>query len=674
MISEGKFMCLKKCFWGRLVAIGAVAILLTACGDDSSSGPSDSTSEPTEVSSSSKVKSSSSVGKVSSSSKKVASSSSASKSKLSSSVSKIVSSSSVKLTSSSSKAKSSSSSDAKQQSSAIIEDKSVSGVSQKGPFVTGSAVKLYELDNKTFAQTGKSFTGQIASNDGKFSVTSVTLASEYALLEVNGYFRNEVSGEKSKGSIKLNALTDLSDRDKVNINLLTHLEYKRALYLIGTGIDMASAKKQAEAEVFNAFGIQGEFANSEDLDIFSKGEGNAALLAFSVLMLHDLSETDLTEFLNKFATDIEKDGKWDDETTKAKIADWAQSKDLAGKLDSIRSNIEKWNLGTVPEFEKYVRNFWYTNYGLGSCDKAREGELMATKNELSSTYGTQIRYLCRGNVWLEAWDIVKDTYGEKCTDKDVGKTITGIVISTNKYYCMANGWVSLTGGWSWDVPKEARLNPEITYGTMTDSRDGKTYKTVKIGNQTWMAENLNYSDSVTTTSLIDESWCYNDVAANCDVAGRLYSWWAAIDYDKTGCGNGPICLTSLPVRGICPEGWHLPDSTEWNTLFAAVGGASTAGKMLKSQGGWNNDYDGSIVKGIDAYGFSALPAGHRYNNGFFSDEGRNARFWTASEDSSARDLSFRSGAYYVSLISSNEYAFIDSYVKSKGHSVRCLKN
>ena len=671
MISEGKFMCLKKCFWGRLVAIGAVAILLTACGDDSSSGPSDSTSEPTEVSSSSKVKSSSSVGKVSSSSKKVASSSSASKSKLSSSVSKIVSSSSVKLTSSSSKAKSSSSSDAKQQSLAIIEDKSVSGVSQKGPFEIGSAVKLYELDNKTFAQTGKNFTGQIASNDGKFSVTSVTLASEYALLEVNGYFRNEVSGEKSKGSIKLNALTDLSDRDKVNINLLTHLEYKRALYLIGTCIDMASAKKQAEAEVFNAFGIQGEFANSEDLDIFSKGEGNAALLAFSVLMLHDLSETDLTEFLNKFATDIEKDGKWDDETTKAKIADWAQSKDLAGKLDSIRSNIEKWNLGTVPEFEKYVRNFWSTNYGLGSCDKAREGELMATKNELSSTYGTQIRYLCRGNVWLEAWDIVKDTYGEKCTDKDVGKTITGIVINTNKYYCMANGWVSLTGGWNWDVPKEARLNPDIDYGTMVDSRDGKTYKTVKIGNQTWMAENLNYDDSVTTTSLIDESWCFNDVAANCDVAGRLYSWRAAIDYDKTGCGYyGPNCLTTLSVQGICPEGWHLPDSTEWNTLFDAVGGASTAGKMLRSQDGWNNHYDGSIVKGVDAYGFSALPVGDRYSNGFCSFDGIMAKFWTATEDSSNAYFS----AYYIAMYSSDEHVILNSYFKSKGHSVRCLKD
>ena len=837
-------MCLKKCFWGRLVAIGAVAILLTACGDDSSSGPSDSTSEPTEVSSSSKVKSSSSVGKVSSSSKKVASSSSASKSKLSSSVSKIVSSSSVKLTSSSSKAKSSSSSDAKQQSSAIIEDKSVSGVSQKGPFEIGSAVKLYELDNKTFAQTGKSFTGQIASNDGKFSVTSVTLASEYALLEVNGYFRNEVSGEKSKGSIKLNALTDLSDRDKVNINLLTHLEYKRALYLIGTGIDMASAKKQAEVEVFNAFGIQGEFANSEDLDIFSKGEGNAALLAFSVLMLHDLSETDLTDFLNKFATDIEKDGKWDDETTKAKIADWAQSKDLAGKLDSIRSNIEKWNLGTVPEFEKYVRNFWYTNYGLGSCDKAREGELMATKNELSSTYGTQIRYLCKSGAWVGASDIEKDTYqwaagedgeikagdvtktkkydydakikkwrdattveaalggctetreadislntgkvngiwyicksrewqstnnitvdtqgwikgsdgdlqkgdstdvmykydeaqgkwvtatkndttlklmgcttnrvgeigksstddvyyvcknfvdgwngtsgydwqkaqeidydtyGEKCTSKEVGKTIAGVVTSTNKYYCTAEGWMSLMDGWSWNVPKEARLNPEIAYGTMTDSRDKKVYKTVKIGNQVWMAENLNYADSAKTPSLKGKSWCFRNDTLICGVTGRLYTWAAAIDSVKLAtdadnpqdCGYGKSCTLPAKVQGVCPPDWHLPTYAEWKALFTAVGGQSTAATALKSQSGWYTWY--THGNGTDAFGFSALPAGYRDENGSFGYGGYYAYFWSSPEDDSLT-------AYYMVLGYCYEEAYQYHDYKNNGFSVRCLKD
>ena len=82
-----------------------------------------------------------------------------------------------------------------------VKNKSISGVSQKGPFVTGSAVKLYELDGESYAQTGNRFTGKITSDDGKFSVSNVTLASQYALLEVNGYYRNEISGKKSIGTM-----------------------------------------------------------------------------------------------------------------------------------------------------------------------------------------------------------------------------------------------------------------------------------------------------------------------------------------------------------------------------------------------------------------------------------------------------------------------------------------
>lgn len=784
-----------------------------------------------EKSSSSVKKSSSSVKNASSSSQKVKSSSS--------NKNNAKSSSSVKASSDSKEQKSSSSVKTSSSSTkpkvVVVKDKSISGVSQKGPFVTGSAVKLYELDGKTFAQTGKSFTGKITTDGGKFSVSSVTLASQYALLEANGYFRNEITGKKSSGTVTLNALTDLTDRKTVNINLLTHLEYERALYLVGKGENVSSAKKQAEAEILNAFGISGNFVNSEDLDIFSKGDGNAALLAFSVLMLHDLSEADLTELLTKFATDIEKDGRWDDETTKAKIADWAQVKDLVGGLASVRSNIEKWNLGTVPEFEKYVSNFWYTNYGLGECGTSNKAEVKATVNKRSNTYGTQTRYICKDGAWVEAtviekdtykwksgedgeiktgdvtktkkydydgklkkwrdattveaalggctearekdislntgkvngtWYICKsrvwestnnitvdtqgwikgsdgdlqkgdstdviykydeaqdkwlmathndttlklmgctanrigdigksstddtyyicknmdwqkaqeidyDTYGEKCTSAEVGKTIDGVVTSTNRFYCTANGWVKLTVDWSWGVPKEARLNPKIIYGTMTDTRDKMVYKTIKIGNQNWMAENLNFFDK----SLNDRSWCYgtsdSSTTANCAVTGRLYTWAAAVDSAKLykdksiDCGYGKTCTLPDTVYGVCPPGWHLPTQIEWNALFTAVGGQSTAGKILKSQTGWNCNGNGT-----DEFGFSGLPAGEWMSFvGLFVDEGSDAFFWSASEDENISDRSDR--AYFMQLNCASENAYLSSSYKRNAFSVRCLKN
>ena len=184
--------------------------------------------------------------------------------------------------------------------------------------------------------------------------------------------------------------------------------------------------------------------------------------------------------------------------------------------------------------------------------------------------------------------------------------------------------------WNWDVPKECRLNPEITYGTMTDERDGKTYRTVTIGDQVWMAENLNYADSTKTPSLKGKSWCYNNVAANCDVAGRLYTWAAAIDSVKLAtdaenpldCGYGKTCGLSGKVQGICPSGWHLPSESEWNTLFTKVGGKDVAGTKLKSQSGWHNNGNGD-----DAFGFSALPAGFN-NSGDYYRGGRGAHFWS----------------------------------------------
>ena len=228
----------------------------------------------------------------------------------------------------------------------------------------------------------------------------------------------------------------------------------------------------------------------------------------------------------------------------------------------------------------------------------------------------------------------------------------------------------LKDAWSWDVPRESRLNPKITYGTMTDSRDGKKYKTVKIGSQIWMAENLNFADSVASPSLKGKSWCYDNKVENCAVTGRLYTWAAAIDSMKLAtdadnpqdCGYGKTCDLPASVQGICPKGWHLPNKLEWNTLISAVGGKKTAGSALKSQTGW---FGGG--NGTDSLGFSALPAGLRDLNGNFYDVGVGSYIWSATLLSSHE-------AAYMNLYYGHKSALQNSDYSYVGFSVRCLQN
>ena len=229
-------------------------------------------------------------------------------------------------------------------------------------------------------------------------------------------------------------------------------------------------------------------------------------------------------------------------------------------------------------------------------------------------------------------------------------------------------------GWSWDVPKECRFNPDIDYGTMTDERDGKVYRTVTIGKQTWMAENLNYYDS-TDLSVKKKSWCYgkkdNGDSTTCDVTGRLYTWAAAMDSagvwstNGKGCGYNRPCSSTDTVRGICPEGWHLPTSYEFDLLRIAVG-TSTSGKELKSTSGWD-DYDGESGNGTDSFGFSALPAGYGNLNGYFDNDGKYANFWTSTD--------FNIYNAYLLYFSYNLDETRSSYTETEViFSVRCLKN
>ena len=159
------------------------------------------------------------------------------------------------------------------------------------------------------------------------------------------------------------------------------------------------------------------------------------------------------------------------------------------------------------------------------------------------------------------------------------------------------------------------------------------YKTVQIGTQTWMAENLNYNAS--------GSVCYDNDPANCVKYGRLYKWETA--------------------KTVCPSGWHLPSNAEWSALISYVendkGCSSCAGLYLKT-----TDWGGT-----DDFGFSALPGGRGYPNGGFLNVGDYGNWWTATEND-ATYAYYRNIYYFYANVSSSDFN------KTYLFSVRCVQD
>ncbi|MDR1830211.1 MAG: tetratricopeptide repeat protein [Candidatus Fibromonas sp.] len=180
----------------------------------------------------------------------------------------------------------------------------------------------------------------------------------------------------------------------------------------------------------------------------------------------------------------------------------------------------------------------------------------------------------------------------------------------------------------------------ISDEVLTDLRDGRKYEKVKIGSQTWMAENLNYNAS--------GSKCYGNKPENCEKYGRLYDWNTAIN--------------------SCPSGWHLPRKSEYEVLDKAVGGEKVAGKKLKAKSGWNRRviilFSGN---GTDEFGFSALPGGNGYSDGSFGSVGDNGDWWSANEYNSSR-------AYYRGMGYIYDSAYWGNRSKSSLFSVRCVQD
>jgi len=540
----------------------------------------------------------------------------------------------------------------------IIADLNVAGVTQKGPFAKGSAVTVQGIDCKTLKFTNELFEGSVKSDKGEFVVDSVTLSSTCAMFEVSGYYLNELTGKKSSEKLTLHALTNLKDRKNVNINVLTELEYERVIHLVTVEkMSFADAKKQAEKEVLASFNINSDIAKSEDLNILEKGEGNAALLAVSVMALADAKESQIAERLDEYSAAISQNGSLDGDTKK-EIANWATSAAANGKLDTIRKNIESWGYADeVPPFETYVK-------------AVANGDGVTLS---SSSSGTKAGMTSSSSV---------TSAGSVTSSSSSSVSLSGVEGSSSSVTASSSSSQNVTlssSEGSSNNTKDSYLNPNIDYGEMTDPRDGQVYKTVKIDRRTWMAENLNYADSANMPSLKGRSWCYQKKAENCATMGRLYSWAAAIDSvklvtdaDSLDCGAGKTCGLRGPVQGVCPDGWHLPTKVEWVDMWEAIAGNeawNVAGNLLKSRTGWNNDANGS-----DNYGFSAIPAGYKAGAAY-AYLGDYARFWssTENEETESGTASSNRNAYNV-LYGPKDDPQLSGDDKTYGMSVRCVMN
>ncbi len=200
-------------------------------------------------------------------------------------------------------------------------------------------------------------------------------------------------------------------------------------------------------------------------------------------------------------------------------------------------------------------------------------------------------------------------------------------------------------------------NEFIAYGSLYDPRDGQVYRTVKIGSQTWMAENLNYKPIGA-----DSGWCYINSKDSCVKYGRLYTWAEVMGLPDS-C-NARVCGNRVhsKLNGICPIGWHVPNDTEWTAMQWVVDSTgNTGGTKLKSLNGWNE-----FGNGTDVYGFRALPGGY-FNGSSFDLVGIDGNWWSAMEDDG-----FHAWYWDMFCNSANVYRYYSG--KTEGLSLRCSKD
>ena len=349
------------------------------------------------------------------------------------------------------------------------------------------------------------------------------------------------------------------------------------------------------------------------------------------------------------------------------------------------------------------------NDGTGPKAYAKSEYCGETNNYPLTSY-----YCNNGNAYSkETYDICGSLYyetaSEFCSDEQVYPKCNGDTYNVSTEFCVANTKHSKCNGSTYNPSIQFCYNNEvlakcgeneydpsiqqckgsIVYGTcggvsydvskqICDTRDNQLYKYIVIGQNTWMAQNLNYNYNQGTA----KSYCYNDVASNCKTYGRLYTWPAAMDSVRNSCGYATNCTArSVPpyLQGACPDGWRIPNKFDFDELYNDAyevnysTGKNIVATKLKSKSGWNDNGNGT-----DVYGFNALPGGNRSESSSSSRKyynlGSATYFWTASDQYSRVNPSSNKMAYFWHFSTQSMADTVSNATfKYDAYSVRCIK-
>lgn len=475
---------------------------------------------------------------------------------------------------------SSSSKDSKSGYDKIGKSMTIYGLAQNGPYADSSVVKLTALDESTLESTEQVFAGIVDGGFGGYSVKAESLKSNIVRVSVTGKYLEAKSGRLSEKELTLYALTDLNVHDSVNVNLFTTLEYERVRELVkNKKLSFADAKKQARNELLDAFHVaikdeKGNDVNFDDPEKWSvygirdiENRDEDKVLMGLTAIFSSYSGNSFESFVKVFAEDFAKDGKWDSDSTRKKIANAAYNLNesilsgdviIPANLDAIRNTMTKWRSiyttgfdlsdlagGILPDFESVIDGFWLAEYGLDKCDNSNLGKVAKTSFGKYFTCKNDDRTRT-GIRWLSSSALESNTYGIKCDGTDYFMTPGGV--DSSLIVCDFGKWRSA-------------LDVERKVGLCTSEKENSLEDTDLFG---YVCKSKKWE--IFTDSLEDK------------ISGKRYAYrkavgiyWMIDDWRDT---------TFTWAEAQCPDGWKLPTDDEWEELSKQLAGVTANGSQL----------------------------------------------------------------------------------------------